>query len=154
MEQRRGKWDIVVSQPIICNANGIFENCTFVTGFIDICDFTGTGSDIGTGLDIGTVPDIGTVLARGSDIILRFTDRFVGTFGFFDYGGCIGTRLIISVVDTFTDNGFVITGCRREALHRSHRCSRHQPRRADQRREREIVDRPSKDQSDDEVAKA
>ena len=127
MEQRRGKWDIVVSQPVICNADGIFENCTFVTEFIDICDFIGTGIDIGTGLDIGTEPDIdtgliiGTVVGISSGIMFRSTNGPVGTYGFIDYGGFFGTEFIISVVDTFIDNGLILTGCCREALHGSHR---------------------------------
>ena len=127
MEQRKGKWDIVVSKPVICNADGISENCTFVTVFIDICGVIGTGMDIGTGLDIGTDPDIdtglfiGTVIGIGSGITFRFTDGSVGTYGFIDYGGFFGTEFIISVVDTVIDNGSILTGCCREALHGSHR---------------------------------
>ena len=64
----------------------------------------------------------------GSDIMSCFTDRFVGA-----HGGFFGTGFNISTVENFTDNGLIATGCRREAFHRSHRCSRHQPRRADQR---------------------
>ena len=121
MEQRRGKWDIVVYQLIICDADWNFENCSFVNAFIDVC-----ADDVISGF-------IGTRFNIGSDIIFRFTDRLVGTYGFFDYGGFFGTGFIISVVDTFTDNGLILIGCRREALHRSHRRPQQQPHRADQR---------------------
>ena len=111
----------LVYQPIICDADWIFENCTFVTGFIDVCADDVISGFMGTGLNIG------------SDLIFCFTDRFVGTYGFFGYGGFFGTGLIISVVGTFIDSRLIFTGCRREALRRSHRCSWHQPHRADQR---------------------
>ena len=102
MEQRRCKWDIVVYQLIICDADWIFENCTFVTGFIDVCADEVINGFIGTGLNIG------------SDIIFCFTDRSVGAYGLFDYGGFLGTGFIISAVDNFTDNGLIFTGCRRD----------------------------------------
>jgi hypothetical protein len=143
MEQRRGKGEFIEFIDSGSGSPKLGNRTAFPHTIFGIDTGINLGSDFvfrGTDRFIGA-PAVTEELIRIADCILEhctFIDAGTFVTGFIDactddvIWGFIDTGLIIGSLDIFTDYDPVTTSCSREALHRSHRCSRRQSHRADQ----------------------